>query len=170
MKKKLFSLLLVLGAVPCMFLSWCKKAPEIVIEKRDKVTLTYDSYLQDWEMLEEGINKTIVIGRKDSFPVFDKELLGMKVWEQKDFTTKNPNEWYGIFYDDLKIQEISSTLVNTIGTMPKAWDQINLWGLKWVVLDVYPTTVKIDFNDRQTRENVQFHVKILSVEKNAAKE
>jgi len=170
MKKNLFSIVLLLGVLPCLFLSGCKKTPEAVVEKRDRVTLTYDSYLQNWELLEQDVNQTIIIWRKDSFPAFDRELLGMKVWEKKEFTTSNPNDWYGMFYDDLKVQEISSTLVNTIGTTPKAWDQINLWGLKWMVLEVYPTTVKIDFNDVQTRENVEFHVKILSIEKNVAKE
>jgi len=167
MKKKLFSIMLI-GLLPCLLLSWCKKAPDIAVEKRDKVTLTYDSYLQDWQVLEQDVNKTIVIWLKDSFPAFDKELLWMKVWENKVFTTNKPSDWYGIFYDELKIQEISSTIVNSIWTTPKVWDQINLWWLKWVILEVYPTTVRIDFNDRQTRENVEFHVTVLDIERETA--
>lgn len=169
MKKNLFSIMLI-GLLPCLLLAWCKKAPDVTVEKRDRVSLTYDSYLQDWEVLEQDVNKTIVIWWKDSFPAFDKELLWMKVWEKKVFTTSRPSDWYGIFYDELKIQEISSTIVNSIWTTPKVWDQINLWWLKWIILEVYPTTVRIDFNDRQTRENVEFHVKVLGIEKNAAKE
>jgi FKBP-type peptidyl-prolyl cis-trans isomerase 2 len=35
-------------------------------------------------------------------------------------------------------------------------------------LEVYPTTVRIDFNDRQTRENVEFHVTVLDIERDTA--
>lgn len=168
-KKLLLSILSILG-ISLLFCAWCKKAPQIVVEKWDKVTLEYSSYLQDWEIIEDNIKQTILIWLQDSFPIFDKELLGMKKWEEKTFTTKKPSEWYGIFHENWKVQEISATIVNNAWKSPKVWDPINLWWLNWVISKVNPATVEIDFNDRQTLENTEFHVTIITIEKNTTEQ
>lgn len=164
MKKNL--IIISAFALSCiLLLSGCKrKETDPFVENWDKVTITYNSYLLDWEIIEEDQSETITIWLKESFPIFDTELLWLKANDEKTFTTRNPSEWYGIYYNELKVQEISSTVINTIWTEPKVWDQINLGSLKWIILDVNPVNVTIDFNDRQTRENVEFHVTILAIE------
>ena len=166
MKKK-FAILSILALCSAVLFAWCKKTEEIkTIQEWDTVTISYDSYLLDWEIIEENTIQTITIWEKNSFTIFDRELVGLKSGDTKEFTTSDPLEWYGIVYDALKIQKISTTVINTIWATPKVWEQINLWSLNWVILEVSPIDVTIDFNDRQTRENVEFHVTVLDIERN----
>lgn len=169
MKKK-FAILSILALGSTILLAGCKKTEEIVsIQEWDVVTISYDSYLLDWEIIEENSIQTITIWKNESFPIFDKELIWLKSWDSKEFTTSNPNEWYGISYDDLKIQEISPTIINIIWSDPKVGEQINLWSLNWVILEVTPVAIKIDFNEKYTRENVEFHITVLDIQKDTAK-
>ena len=166
MKKKL-AVLSILALCSTVLFTWCKKAKEIkTIQEWDTVTISYDSYLLDWEIIEENSIQTITIWNNESFPIFETELIWLKSWDTKEFTTNNPKEWYGIAYDNLKIQKISTTVINTIWADPKIWKQINLWSLNWVILEVSPIDVTIDFNDRQTRENTEFHITVLDIERN----
>ena len=165
MKKKL-AILSILALCSTVLFTWCKKTEEIkTIQEWDTVTINYDSYLLDWEIIEENSIQTIKIWNNDSFPIFDTELIWLKSWDTKEFTTNDPKEWYGIAYDDLKIQKIPATVINTIWADPKIWEQINLWSLNWVILEVSPVDVTIDFNDRQTRENVEFKVTVLNIQR-----
>jgi len=166
MKKK-FTILSMLALCSTLLITWCKKVEEIqTIEKWDTVTISYDSYLLDGEIIEENSIQYITIWEWNSFPIFDTELLWLKSWDTKTFTTNTPEEWYGINYDDLKIQKISTAVINTVWIEPKIWEQINLWdNFKWIILDASPINITVDFNDRQTRENVEFDVKIMSIEK-----
>ena len=170
MKKKL-AILWILALCSTVLLTWCKKTKEIItIQEWDTVTINYDSYLLDWEIIEKDKTETLTIWANNSFPIFDTELIGLKSWETKQFTTSDPKEWYGINYNELKIQKIPATVINTIWTNPKIWEEINLWSLNWIILEVSPIDVKIDFNDRQTRENVEFHVTILDIKRIQNKE
>ena len=170
MKKKLIILSLVMLS-SLLLLTWCKKKEKIIItENWDKVTINYDSYLLDGEIIDENKIETIILWQKNSFPIFDTELLWLKTWEEKIFTTKTPNEWYWIYYNTLKVQTLPLTIINKIWTQPKIREQINLWSLNWIITEVSPIDVTIDFNDRQTRENVEFHVRIIDIEKNTVKE
>lgn len=164
--------ILITSLLACtILLAWCHNKPNvqeqpITTELWDTVTLTYDSYFQDGEIIEQWIEKTIILWFEELFPIFDTELLWMETWEEKTFMTKDPSQWYWIYYNSTKIQEISSSIINTIWLEPKVWEQVNLWWLKWVILEIYPASVKIDFNDKQTRENVEFHVTIKNIQKN----
>lgn len=163
MKKKLviFSIITLCSTV---LFTWCKKTEEIkTIQAWDTVTINYDSYLLDWEIIEENTIQTITVWENNSFPIFDKELIGLKSWDTKKFTTKDPTEWYGINHEDLKIQRISTTVINTIWVEPQVWEQINLWSLNWVILEISPVDATIDFNDRQTRENVEFDITVIDI-------
>lgn len=168
MKKKI-SILSILLLSSLLLLAWCKKKEIIISEIWDTITINYDSYLLDWEIIDENKTETIVLWQQESFPIFDTELLGLKTWDEKSFTTNDPNEWYWIYHNDLKVQNISSSVISTIWTEPKVWEQINIWNLKWVITDISPVDVTIDFNDRQTRENVEFNITVLSIEKNTTK-
>lgn len=166
MKKKI-TLLSVILLSSFLLLSWCKKKEAIIItESWDLVTINYDSYLLDWELIDANKTETITLWQQNSFPIFDTELLGLKVWDEKSFITNEPNEWYWIYHNNLKVQNISSSVINTIWNEPRIWEQINLWSLKWIITDITPATTTIDFNNRETRENVEFDVTILSIEKN----
>ena len=168
MKKKL-AILSILALCSTVLLTWCKKTKEIItIQEWDTVTISYDSYLLDWEIIEENSMQTITIWENSSFPIFDTELIGLKSGDTKEFTTKDPKEWYGIAYNNLKIQKISTSVIDTIWADPKVWEQINLWSLNGIILETSPVDVTIDFNDRQTRENVEFHVTVLDIEKVSA--
>ena len=164
MKKKL-AILSILALCSTLLLAWCKKTGWTkIIQEWDTVTISYDSYLLDWEIIEENTIQNITIWENNSFPIFDTELIGLKSGDTKEFTTKDPKEWYGIAYNNFKIQKISTSVIDTIWADPKIWEQINLWSLNGVILDISPVDVTIDFNDRQTRENVEFHVTILAIE------
>ena len=94
MKKKL-AVLSIITLSSIMLFTWCKKTEKIItIEEWDIVTLNYDSYLLDWEIIEENINQTITIWERNSFPIFDAELIWLKSWDTKEFRTNNPKEWY----------------------------------------------------------------------------
>lgn len=165
MKKKI-SILSILLFSSLLLLSWCKKKETIIIsEIWDKITINYDSYLLDWEIIDENKTETIILWQQESFPILDTELLDLKIWDEKSFTTNEPNEWYWIYHNDLKVQNVPSSVINTIWTEPKIWEPINLWKLKWIITDITPTTTTIDFNDRQTRENTEFHVTVLDIER-----
>ena len=166
MKKKL-AVLSIITLSSIMLFTWCKKTEKIItIEEWDIVTLNYDSYLLDWEIIEENINQTITIWERNSFPIFDAELIWLKSWDTKEFRTNNPKEWYWINYNDLKIQKIPTTILNAIWVNPEVWEPINLWeNYKWIILEVSASDVTIDFNDRPTRENTEFHVTVLDIER-----
>jgi FKBP-type peptidyl-prolyl cis-trans isomerase 2 len=168
MKKKL-TILSILALCSTLLLAWCKKTGETkIIQEWDTVTISYDSYLLDWEIIEENTIQNITIWENNSFPIFDTELIGLKSGDTKEFTTKDPKEWYGIAYNNFKIQKISTSVIDTIWADPKIWEQINLWSLNGVILEISPVDVTIDFNDRQTRENVEFHVTVLDIERDSA--
>ena len=164
MKKKL-AILWILALCSTILFTWCKKKENAkTIQDWDTVTISYDSYLLDGEIIEEDTTQTITIWEYNSFPIFDTELIWLKSWDTKEFTTNEPNEWYWISHEDFKVQKISTSVISRIWTEPKVWEQINLWSLNWKILEVSPIDVTIDFNDRQTRENVEFHVTILAIE------
>lgn len=165
MKKKL-AILSILTLCSTLLLAWCKKAEEIItIQTWDSVTISYDSYLLDWEIIEQNSIQKITIWENNIFPIFDTELIWLKSWDTKKFTTKDPKEGYWIAHENLKIQKISTTVISAIWAEPKVWEQINLWSLNWVILEISPVDVTIDFNDRQTRENAEFHVTVLDIER-----
>ena len=166
MKKKL-SILALVTLCSTLFLSWCKKTEEIkTIQEWDMVTINYDSYLLDWEIIEENVTQTIIIWEENSFPIFDTELIGLQSGETKEFTTNDPKEWYWIDYDDLKIQKISTTVIDhALWRDPEIWEQINLWAFNWIIIETSPIDVTIDFNERKTRENAEFNVTVLAMEK-----
>lgn len=165
MKKK-FAILSILAITSAILLTWCKKNKEIItIQEWDTVTVSYDSYLLDWEIIEENATQTLMIWWNNSFSIFDTELLWLKSWDTKSFTTKDPKEGYGMNYNELKIQKIPATIINSIWANPKIGEEINLWSLNWIILETSPIDIVVDFNDRQTRENVEFNVTILSIQK-----
>ncbi|HRX64017.1 MAG TPA: FKBP-type peptidyl-prolyl cis-trans isomerase [Candidatus Absconditabacterales bacterium] len=147
-------------AISLLILSGCNKQ---TISEGDTVTVSYESYLQNGTEIEKDIKKEFVIGMGQTFPAFDTELIGMKRGETKEFVASAENG-YGVYYEANKVQNITSTVFNKIGTEPKVGEEIELGNLKGLVLEVTPITVKVDFNEIQTREDIKFKVKILEVE------
>lgn len=160
MKKLLILPILLLSTV--LLSTWCGKNLEIT--QWDKVTVSYDSFSQDWVIVESWEEISFVIWMLQTFPAFDTELTGMKKWETKEFTA-TAEQWYGINHENNKIQEINPTVFTKIWTEPKVWEMISLWENKGLVLDISSTAIKIDFNKTYTREPVSFVVKILEIEK-----
>lgn len=155
--KKLFILpVLVLSL---LLLNWCDNQK---IQTGDKVSLEYDSFLQDGKIIEDSIELTIVVWLWQSFPVFDKELIWMKEWSSKTIMA-NAEDAYGIYFDQSKVQDITTTVFSKIWKQPKVWETIELWDMKWLVLETGPITHKIDFNSPETREDVEFKIKVLDI-------
>ncbi|HKL44240.1 MAG TPA: hypothetical protein VJ892_03100, partial [Candidatus Absconditabacterales bacterium] len=73
-------------------------------------------------------------------------------------------EGYKIYHDNAKIQNISKTVFNKIGKKPKTGEIISLGDMKGLILETGPITNKVDFNEPETRENVEFKIKILEIE------
>ncbi len=160
--KKLLILTILLFSTT-LVLNWCSK--KIEITEWDKVTVSYDSFSQDWKIIEQKKETKFVIWLKQSFPAFEKELLWMKKWEAKEFTA-TAEDGYSIKHENNKVQEINPTVFTNIGTNPIVWNIISLGNMKWLVLDISTTAVRIDFNEAYIREPATFNVKILEIERN----
>jgi len=160
--KKLLILPILMTAL-ILLLTWCSK--KLDVNQSDKVTVSYDSFSQDWKIIEEKQETTFVLWLEQTFPAFDKELIWMKKWETKEFTA-TAEDGYAIKHQNNKIQELNPTIFTNINTEPVIWEIISLGNMKWLVLDISPTAVKIDFNETYTREPATFNVKILEIERN----
>ena len=143
-------------------LAWCNTNQ---VQQWDTITVSYDStLLKDATSIEKWAKKTFTVWMWETFPAFDTELIDMKIWESKVFTA-SVEQWYGIYHDANKVQDITKAVFTKIGTEPRIWDMINLWKMEWLVLDTWAITYKIDFNEIQTREPVEFKVKITDIVK-----
>ena len=143
-----------------LILSWCNNKQ---ISEWDNITVSYDSFLQDGKIIEEWKEISFTVWMWQTFPIFDTIVVWMKEWETKKFTA-TAQEWYKIYHDNAKIQNISKTVFNKIWKEPKTWEIISLWDMKWLILETWPITNKVDFNEPETRENVEFKIKILEIE------
>lgn len=159
--KKLLTLAILLFW-STLILNWCGKKLEIT--EWDKITVYYNSYAKDWKIIEEKQQTTLVLWLKQSFPIFEKELIWMKKWDKKEITS-TAEDWYAIKHDNSKIQNINPTVFSSIFTNPTAWEMISLGDMEWLVLGVSSTSVTIDFNEPYTREPATFMVKILEIER-----
>jgi len=153
-------LILPILAIGLLILSWCGQ--EKVVEW-DTITISYDSFLQDGKIIEDWVEISFVVWMWQTFPIFDTAVIDMQEWETKNFTA-TAEEGYSIYHDNNKVQNISTTVFNKIWTEPKIWEMISLWDMKGLVLEVWSITVKVDFNEIQAREPVDFKLKILDIE------
>ncbi len=153
-------LILPILAISLLILSGCNSE---TVKEWDNITVSYDSFLQDGKIIEEWKKISFVVWMWQTFPIFDTAVIDMQEWETKEFTA-TAEEWYSIYHDNTKVQNISTTVFNKIGTEPKVWEMITLWDIKGLVLEVSPITVKVDFNEIQAREPVEFKIKILEIE------
>lgn len=160
--KKLLTLVILLFS-STLVLNWCWEKLEII--EWDKVTVSYNSFSLDGEIIEEKQENTFVLWLQQTFPAFEKELLWMKKWQTKEFTA-TAEDGYAIKYENNKIQEINPTVFSNIWTNPVVWEQISLGKMNGLVLDVSTTAVRIDFNEPYTRESATFNVKVLEIERN----
>ncbi len=135
------------------------------VSQWDNITVSYDSYLQDGKLIEEWVQVSFVVWLWQTFPAFDKEVINMKLLQVKEFIA-NVEDGYGVYHDANKVQDITTTVFNMIWNEPQVWEMIELWDMKGLVLEVWPITLKIDFNEPQTREPVEFKIKILEINEN----
>jgi FKBP-type peptidyl-prolyl cis-trans isomerase 2 len=102
---------------------------------------------------------------EQSFPAFEIELLWMKKWQSKKFSSTSKNA-YAIKYDNSKVQWIDPEVFSSIDIEPQEWETISLWKMEWVVIQVSTWNVFVDFNPTYTREDVSFKIKVLEVKRN----
>jgi len=159
--KKLLSLILILGAT-VLILSACGKRLEIT--NWDRVTLMYDSFSKDGNIIEKNQKTILIVWLGQSFPAFEIELLWMKKWETKQFEATSEN-WYAIRHDNSKIQWIGPEIFHSLNIEPKEWEAVSLWTMDWIVIEVDTNNIIVDFNPNYTREDVSFKVKVLEVER-----
>ncbi|HKL44235.1 MAG TPA: FKBP-type peptidyl-prolyl cis-trans isomerase [Candidatus Absconditabacterales bacterium] len=157
MKKLLILPILLIGL---LILSGCNNKQ---ISEGDNITVSYDSFLQDGKIIEEGKEISFTVGMGQTFPIFDTIVVGMKEGETKKFTA-TAQEGYKIYHDNAKIQNISKTVFNKIGKEPKTGEIISLGDMKGLILETGPITNKVDFNEPETHEDVEFKIKILEIE------
>lgn len=132
------------------------------ITQWDTITVSYDSYLQDGKIIANWEEVTFVVWLGQTFPIFDTATIDMKKWETKELSASIV-EGYGIYHEANKVQDITTVVFNKIWTKPQIWETIELWDMKGLVLEVWPITNKIDFNEAQTREPVEFKIKIIDI-------
>ena len=152
-------LILPIMAISLLILTGCNSE---TVQQWDNITVSYDSFLQDGKIIEEWTEVSFIVWMWQTFPIFDTAVVDMQEWESKEFTA-TAEEWYSIYHDNTKVQNIASTVFNKIGSDPKVGEMIALWDLKGLVMEVSPITIKVDFNEIQAREPVKFKIKILEI-------
>lgn len=155
-------LILPILAIWLLVISWCNNQK---VSEWDNVTVSYDSFLQNGEIIEESEKVSFVVWMWQTFPIFDTAIIDMKKWETKKIVA-TAEEWYKIYHDNNKIQNISNTVFNKIWEKPKIWEMIAFWDMKGLVLETWLITTKVDFNDPKTREDAEFKIKVLEIQKN----
>jgi FKBP-type peptidyl-prolyl cis-trans isomerase 2 len=158
MKKTIILSLIMLSSLAIF--TWCKTQ---TVSQWDLITVSYDSFLQDGKLIEEWKEIQFTVWIWETFPIFDKETEWMKLSESKNFIA-SAEEWYWVYHNINKVQNITATVFNTIWQEPTVWEMIELWDMKGLVLEVSPITIKIDFNWLETREPVEFRIKILEIQ------
>lgn len=153
-------LILPILAIWLLMLSGCNNQK---VAEWDTITVSYDSFLQDGKIVEDWKEISFTVWMWQTFPAFDSAVIEMKEWESKEFVA-TAEEWYKIYHDNTKVQDVSATVFNKLWTEPKVWEMIALWDMKGLVLEVTPITVKIDFNEIQAREPVTFKIKIKDIQ------
>jgi len=128
----------------------------------DTITVSYDSFLQDGKIIANWEEVTFIVWMGQTFPIFDTATIDMKKWETKEFTA-TVEEWYGIYHDANKVQDITTVVFNKIWSNPQVWETIELWDMKGLILEVWSITNKIDFNEIQTRETVEFKIEVINI-------
>ncbi len=157
MKKTLITSLIILSSI--FIFTGCSTQS---VTQWDTITVSYDSYLQDGKIVEDWAEVTFIVWMWQTFPIFDTATIDMWIWETKEFTA-TVEEWYGIYHDANKVQDITTVVFNKIWSTPQVWETIELWDMKWLVLEVWPITNKIDFNESQTREPVEFKIEVVDI-------
>jgi FKBP-type peptidyl-prolyl cis-trans isomerase 2 len=150
----------VLTLSSIFILAWCSTQK---VAQWDTITVSYDSYLQNGKIISDWEEITFTVWLWQTFPIFDTVVVDMKKGDTKEFMA-TIEEWYGIYHDATKIQNITTTIFNKIWIEPQIWETIELWDLKGLILELGPITNKVDFNKIQTREPVEFKIEILDIE------
>ncbi|HOQ79158.1 MAG TPA: FKBP-type peptidyl-prolyl cis-trans isomerase, partial [Candidatus Absconditabacterales bacterium] len=140
--KKLLGLILILGAT-VLILSACGKRLEIT--NGDRVTLMYDSFSKDGNIIEKNQKTILIVGLGQSFPAFEIELLGMKKGETKQFEATSENG-YAIRHDNSKIQWIGPEIFHSLNIEPKEGEAVSLGTMDGIVIEVDTNNIIVDFN------------------------
>ena len=143
------------------------------IENGKLVTLHYTGTLEDGQVFDTSEGKdplSFVVGEKKMIPGFEKNILGMQVGEEKEFTLQ-PEEAYGQYNEQLKQKvpraNIPQDIEVKIGTMLALKDpQGRMFPAK--VIEIAGEEVVLDLNHMLAGKTLTFKVKIVSIADAAA--
>lgn len=157
------SLSLVLFA--CNNSSNSEEETTITAQTGDTVKVEYTSSFQDWNILEDATVVQYTIWENEIMPIITKSIL----WQEEWFTTQvTASSWdaYGMYYDNENIQKISKSVFNENLTDLSIWANIKLSDdMEWVILDNSLNIITVDLNPRETKEPMDFEIKLLSITK-----
>ncbi len=163
--------ILWLALVSSLFLFACNtnsdetntKTEELVVSTGDTVQIEYTSMFQDGTVLESGTVVEFTLWEGTVMNVLKDSIIWQKEW----FTnTISVNTWdaYGIYYDNTKIQKVPATLFN------KNLDDLSIGanitlseGLEWIIIDNSLNIITIDLNPAETRQPMDFEIRLIKI-------
>lgn len=138
----------------------------------DRVAVHYIGKLNDGTVFDKTEKQSpfyLKIGSKQVLPSFEKQLIGMKVGEEKTFTILS-KDGYGPLQEQLIIEVPLEKLPSHI--KPKIGQRLNIPlkknGLPYPVTIMHTSdiSITIDANHPLAEKDLHFYVKMLSIEKN----
>ena len=169
--KKIFSSVIIL----CSFLTIsCVSTPQQTsksVQSGDKVSVSYTVSLDTGEQIDqrdESNPLVFTIDAGEMLPKFNDEVKGMVTGEQKSFTL-SAQEGYG-GYDKEKIQQLNKGDLNVAQDVELTVNQQVTYTddsgklQQGKVIKVGGDIITIDFNNALSGKNLNFSVKLLSIE------
>lgn len=150
-----------------IFVNGCGKG---AIKEGNKVTLHYKTWKADGEMFDESKETrplAFTVGKGQVPSYFEKEVMGMKVNEEKKFVLK-PEDAYGQ-RDESLIKEYPKTALPK-GRNYEVGNIIKLQGAEdgqirqAAVIEVTENSIKIDMNHPLAGMELTYYIKILRIE------
>lgn len=159
--KKIWLLIFIIWSI---FVLWCGKSQELkTIENWDKVSITYSSNFENWDVFQENNTLEITVWKQETIKWLEQWIIWMKQWEEKEILVE-ANLWYWDKYDDTKVQQIAKFIFDRLNLIPELWKEYEIWNIKWKVKSIEwdwdYTIIMLDTNPRETYENLLFKVKI----------
>lgn len=164
--KKILTLLSI-ASLSLFVFAWCNSKNKVQIG--DTITMVYTATYPDGTIFDQNTEETplmFIAGNKQVIEGLDETVVGMKVGKTKTVTI-TPDKWYGKLYQEQNIQKVGKLIFDTIGLTPEAGTIQKLDNIEGLVKGIETDEdgnefVIFDINPRQTRENLEYKITILS--------
>jgi FKBP-type peptidyl-prolyl cis-trans isomerase 2 len=139
------------------------------VKKGDKVSVEYTGTLDNGEVFDSSEGReplVFTIGSGEIIPAFEEALMDMNEGDEKEFRISAENA-YGA-HDPALVEEIPRDNLPEGDIAPGVMLTAQLENgteIPATIVEVGDDTVKIDFNHPLAGESLNFHIKLLKIEK-----